>query len=378
MMKRMMAVAMLAVPLQLAAQTKYQVATLPDLGASGQANSINNRGWVAGGINLPGGAYSEAAAWIDGSLVRLGTLGGPNSLVAWPVQNNGGVIVGISEVSALDPESGSSCQYFFPTTTGHACQGFRWQNDVMTALPTLGGTNSYATAANNQGQIVGWAENKVHDSTCSGSQVLQFRAVIWGPLPGQIQQLPPLPGDSVSAATAINDKGEVVGISGDCDIAFGRFSARHAVLWQNGIPTDLKSLGGIAWNTPTAINDQDVVVGFSDVPGDNDGTPNYQAFIWTRATGLQRLPQLPGETRGAAFGINDKNQVVGLTKAVGHPYHATLWENGGVVDLNKVTLPGSPYLIYANAINDAGEFVGEAFDANTGQAPAFVATPVHN
>ena len=229
MMKLTMVMAMLASSLQLAAQTKYEVVTLPDLGASGQANSINNRGWVAGGVNLPGGVYSEATAWINGSLVRLGTLGGPNSLVAWPVANNDGVIAGISEVSALDTlgENGSSCQYFFPTDppSGHACQGFRWQNGVMTALPTLGGTNSYATGANNQGQIVGWAENTVHDSTCAGSQLLQFRAVIWGPRPGQIQELPPLPGDSVSAATAINDKGQVVGISGDCDIAFGRFSA---------------------------------------------------------------------------------------------------------------------------------------------------------
>src|SRR5437870_962392 len=200
MRKLTMAVAMLAT-LSLAAQTTYQVIVLPDLGASGQANSINNRGWVAGGVNLPGGVYSEATAWINGSLVRLGTLGGPNSLVGWPVENNDGVIVGISEVSAFDTlgESGSSCQYFFPTTppSGHACQGFRWQNGVMTALPTLGGTNSYATAANNRGQIVGWAENKVHDPTCAGSQVLQFRAVIWGPQPGQIQELPPLPGDSV-------------------------------------------------------------------------------------------------------------------------------------------------------------------------------------
>jgi probable HAF family extracellular repeat protein len=365
----------------LSAQTKYQIAELPDLGAGSQANSINNRGWVAGGINLPGGVYSEATAWIHGSLVRLGTLGGPNSLVGWPVVNDGGVIAGISETADLDPiESGSSCQYFFPTvpSSGHACRGFRWENNAMTALPTLGGTNSYATGANRRGQIVGWAENTVHDSTCVGSQVLQFHAVIWGPRPGQIQELLPLPGDSTSAATAINDQGDVVGISGDCFIGFGFFSARHAVLWHNGMPTDLGNFGGKAWNTPTGINNQGVIVGFSDRPGDDDGTPNYQAFIWTQATGLQKLPQLPGETRGAAFGINDKNQIVGLTKVPGHPYHATLWENGGVVDLNTVKLPGSPYLIYANAINDAGAFAGQAFDANTGQAVAFVATPVPN
>src|SRR5438445_4878200 len=48
------AVAILAT-LPLAAQTTYQVTTLSDLGASGQANRINNRGRVAGGVNPPGG-----------------------------------------------------------------------------------------------------------------------------------------------------------------------------------------------------------------------------------------------------------------------------------------------------------------------------------
>ena len=78
----------------------------------------------------------------------------------------------------------------------------------MTPLPPFpGGYNSYATAANNRGEIVGWAENGTIDPTCDTNfQILQFRAVIWGPH-GEMQELPPLPGDSTSAATAINDQG---------------------------------------------------------------------------------------------------------------------------------------------------------------------------
>ena len=367
----------LLLSLPVVAQTRYQVVVLPDVGSGSQANSINNRNWASGAINLPGGAYSEASLWANGSLIRLGTLGGPNSLVEWPNDNDNGVIVGISEVAALDPngESGSSCQYFFPTSTGHACQGFRWQNGAMTALPTLGGPNSYTTAINNKGQIVGWAENTVHDPTCVSPQVLQFRGVIWQPN-GQIQELTPLPGDSTSTGNAISDSGDVVGISGPCYIAFGSFSARHIVLWHNGVPRDLGNFGGVAWNTPTAMNNAGVVVGFADPPGDADGAANFFAFVWTDTTGMQKLPQLPGETRGGAFGVNAKNQIVGLTKAPGQPYHATLWQNGGVVNLNKVTLPGAPYLIYANSINDSGVIAGQAFDAASGQAVAFQAYPV--
>lgn len=386
-LKLALAVATLATSLYLPAQTQYQVFVLPGLGGTAsQASSINNRDWVTGAANLQGDTISKATLGIRGSLISLGALGGPsaNSAVAWPVKNELGLVVGISDTDEDNPLGEAfSCWPFFASgaPTGKICNGFRWRNGAMTPLPAFpGGYDSYATAANNLGEVVGWAENGVHDATCVPAyQILQFRAVIWEP-GGEMKELPPLPntGDTTTAATAINDKGEVVGISGICDVAVGRFSARHAVLWEHGVPIDLGSFGGVAWNTPTAINNEGTVVGFSDLPGDSDGTANYQAFIWTRSTGMQTLPLLPGETRGAAFGINDKGQVVGLSRAPTTSYHATLWQNGGVTDLNSVTQPGAPYLIYANDINDRGEFVGEASDASTGTAPAYFATPVHH
>jgi len=155
----------------------------------------------------------------------LGTLGGANSAVAWPVKSNNGVIVGISETADADPLGEDfSCWPFFAAgvPTGKICKGFRWQNGQMTALPPFpGGYSSYATGINNQGKVVGWAENGIHDPTCDPSfQILQFRAAMWE-LNGTMHELPPLPGDSTSAATAINDLGQVVGISGDCGIAVG-------------------------------------------------------------------------------------------------------------------------------------------------------------
>ena len=383
-LKLALAVATLATSLYLPAQTQYQVFGLPGLGGTAsQASSINNRGWVTGAANLEGDTISKAALWIRGSLISLGALGGPsaNSAIAWPVKNDLGLLVGISDTDEDNPLGEAfSCWPFFAsgTPTGKICNGFRWSNGAMTPLPPFpGGYDSYATAANNLGEVVGWAENGVHDATCVPTyQILQFRAVIWEPW-GEMKELPPLPntGDTATAATAINDKGEVVGISGICDVAVGRFSARHAVLWEHGVPTNLGSLGGVAWNTPTAINNEGVVVGFSDLPGDSDGTANYQAFIWTRSTGMQTLPLLQGETRSAAYGINDKGQVVGLSGSPTISFHAILWQNGAATDLNSVTQPGAPFLIYANDINDRGEFVGEAFDVSTGTAPAYFATP---
>ena len=167
------------------------------------------------------------------------------------MKNVRGIIVGISQTDEPDPlDEAWSCSAFFPpaTATGYKCLGFVWQKGVMRRLDTLGGTHSFATGANNRGQVVGWAENEVLDDSCVLPQQLQFRAVVWGPRPDQIRELPPLPAtddtvpgteDSTSAATAINDRGQVVGISGKCDDAVGKFSAIHAVMWERGVPRDL-------------------------------------------------------------------------------------------------------------------------------------------
>ena len=371
----------MAVPARLAAQSNYSAVELSELGGTaGGANGINDRGWITGSDNLPGDLTSVATLWINGTAIPLGTLsGGPNSTVAWPVKSNNGVIVGISELPDTDPVGENfSCWPFVGegVPTGRICQGFRWQNGQMTPLPPFpGGFSSYATGVNNRGQVVGWAENGVHDPTCdTSSQILQFRAAIWQPN-GQMQELPPLPGDSTSAATAINDYGQVVGISGDCGIAVGGVSARHAVLWQNGVPIDLGNLGGDAWNTPTAINNQGTIVGFANLAPGTART--FEGFIWTPAGGMKSLGKIAGDLRSEALGINEKgDKIVGLSRGGPHLFRAVLWQNLTLTDMNSLTVAGSPFLLFAGDIDQQGHIVGGAFDPDTLESPAFIATPV--
>jgi probable HAF family extracellular repeat protein len=367
----------------------YAVTELPSLGGTSSAGfSINDRGWVAGRSNLTGNQIRHAALWRNGSLTDLGTLGDPeqrNSVVRWPVKNNRGLITGISQTDEPDPNNENwSCSAFFPaaTGTGYQCLGFKWQNGVMTPLDTLGGTHGFAAGSNNAGQIVGWAENTVHDPRCEPPQVLQFKPVVWGPSDEQIRELPLIPGDTSGAATAINDRGQVVGISGICDQAVGRFTARNAVLWEDGEVIDIGDLGGVAWHTPNAINLNGDVVGFSNFSAADGGEYHPHAFLWTKDDGIRDLDTLPApfDDNSDAWGINQWGQAVGRSCDVDGNCHAFLWQDGVMTDLNCLVDPADcapdDTLIAAFDVDDFGRITGQAFDDEGGAFVAFVATPV--
>lgn len=357
--------------------TIYRVTILSDAGAAGR--SIDAFGIVAGRYTLADNSR-HAAVWAFGRQIDLGTLGsgpGLSSTVLWPVKNYLGIVSGISLTDALDPnKEGWSCGAFLANPNFNVCRGFVWTpwTGRMRALRTLGGTNSFATGSNSLGQTVGWAENTIHDTKCIHPQVLQFKPVLWGPGRDEIHALPLIEGDDSGAATALNDRGQIVGISGDCGVAVGSVTARHAVIWDNGIVTKIVNPNGaMYWNTPMMINERGDVVGFAGVPGDADGnlTP---PFMWTRKEGWTFLPLLKGEIAGVANSINNRRQVVGYSNDAGGAFHPWIWQNGVTTDLNCLIEPGSdltgPILI-AYDINDRGEITGRS---STGQA--FLAAPI--
>jgi probable HAF family extracellular repeat protein len=378
------ALAQRSVPVK--AGTQYQVSDLPGLGGtSNGGNSINDQTWVAGYARLPN-RNRHATLWRNSSLTDLFTLGGPNSSVTWNVKNTQGVIVGISQTATPEPlgENWSSAAFYStPNNVGYINLGFVWQNNQMRGLPNFpGGNNGFATGANNLGQVVGWAENGVHDPTCCCTQVLQFRPAMWtlGP-PDQIHDLPLIPGDTSGAATAINDNGQIVGISGICDQAVGRHTAKHAVLWENGGVTDLGTFPAPWWNTPTAINQHGDIVGFAGDPAFVEGDVLH-AFMWTREDGLRPLKPLKGRTPqhvdSEAYGINEARQVVGVScDAQQTDCRAVLWDHGAYpTDLNDLKGGYSALLTSAKDINDKGEITGRAVDPITGVLTAYLAVPV--
>jgi len=367
--------------------------TITDLGPSGnpftQASGLDDFGLITGVATAADGSQ-HAVLWLNGVMTDIGKpgLGGPNS--GGGVVNAFGQVIGGAETSVKDPNNENFCGY----STGLQCLAFVWRNGAgMTALPTLGGTNAAWGGINNVGQVAGYAENSHKDTACPGTvavngtgpQFFDFEAVIWGPKAGQIQQLSPLPGDTVAMASGINDHGEVVGTSGTCanTVVGGFAEGPHAVLWEsNGSVHDLGNLGGtvntdllaagtVAW----VINNRGVVTGQSVLAGNK----TFHPFLWSKETGMLDLGVLPGDLVGAGLSINNSNQVVGASvsapgPATGNP-RAYLWEQGVMTDLNTLIPADSPlYLLTAFDINDAGAIVGFGV-TEAGDIHGFLATP---
>lgn len=364
------------------AQASYRVS---DLGAEGNDNlgcamSVNNEGWteiMAG--NLPPGQQDlifgqllNGRALIDvaGFKTDLGTLGGTNTWMNWGEINDFGQVVGDSETAVLDPNGEDICGF----GTHLTCRPFLWQFFHMSALPTLGGNNGQASAINNGGQIVGFAENGIVDSSCSAGTTnnrIQL-PVLWEKGNHGIYKAQALPtgSDPDGDALWINDKGQAVGQSNNCSK-----SIIHAVSWENGTATQLSDFGTGA--TAFGNNNQGQIVG---TVGSADNTTQTGA-LWQNQT-LTTLGLLPGDVGGIASGINNKGQVVGSNWDSNFDWsHAFIWEDNVMTDLNTL-FPASSNLcaVMANKINERGQISGMAIvlsGPDAGNIHAFLATPAH-
>ena len=85
-----------------------------------------------------------------------------------------------------------------------------------------------------------------------------------------LTKLPPLPGGDFSAATAINERGDVVGESSTAG------GDRHAVVWSGGSVRDLGTLGGSS-SSAVGINENGLIAGNAQ-----DANGNDHAVVWTR------------------------------------------------------------------------------------------------
>ena len=128
------------------------------------------------------------------------------------------------------------------------------------------------------------------------------------------------------------------------------------------------------------INDAGQVVG--ETTFDN---PQH-AFLWTAATGMMDLGTLraPLNTGSEAVGINLTGVIVGSSwnlSYVGpnnlpsYTYHAFVYNNGTMQDLNNLVSAPGWTLEEATAINASGQIVGYGINSS-GYTDAFLLTPL--
>ena len=319
------------------ADPAYSLRLLDTLGGSASyANGINDRGQVVGWSLTERDEFQRATLWSNGTTTDLGTLGGINSY-AFGI-NSGGQIAGWSY-----------------TTNGRE-RATIWNGITPTELPPPFGGSSLAYGINDSGQVVG--------RTTISATSAYLRATIWnGTIPTDIN-----PNGFVSSGLAINNLGQVVGLS-YVSVTGDNSLQQRAYLWDNTTSFTLSTLHSIA----TSINDQGQIVGTSVIPsGDQNIAQLQRATLWTSTTELV-LGTLSGHS--AAFGINNSGQIVGQSFAVDGLPRATIWKGTTAVDLNSLlndSDAASWYLFSATAINNTGSIVGNAANVFTGEQRAFV------
>jgi probable HAF family extracellular repeat protein len=243
------------------------------------ARGINNRRQVVGGrVNASGS--SVAFVYDNGVVTDFQLPTGTTYSLAAAINNRGDVLLNI-----LNGANGSTVL---------------WTGDGPRQIPSLGGSYISGNGLNQRAQVVG-------ESTPAGANL--SHGFLWAD--GQITDIGVLTGGETgnySSAIAINDAGRVVGVSSAAR------QTQHAFVWAQGIMTGLGTLPGDNRSYATAINNRGEIVGWSaSVTGIIMGAT--RAVLWEHDTVYDLGDSIPagsGWVLDQATAINDRGQIAGI------------------------------------------------------------------
>lgn len=165
----------------------------------------------------------------------------------------------------------------------------RGMEDLGTLDNDLGGV---ASAINDRGDIVGYSN--------PGSIYDDARGAMWNG-PGKIVQIGNCSNQWCDTqANAINNDGDIAGTSNGA--AFVR--------WHDGSLRDIGSLVGAYFTTAVGINERGEVVGVSYFSG---ASGKSRSFIWTASGGMREIT-IPGKTDVQVTDINNKGEIIGIAR----------------------------------------------------------------
>ena len=291
------------------------------------------------------------------TVVDLGTLGGA-----------------FSETGAFHPLGRQWVTGDSTLTNDTADHAFLWHRGRMTDLGTLGGPNSFGWGLNDNGDAVGGADSSATDPLqeqfCFYGDNYICLPFIWQNNRHKMIALPTLGGNN-GAASGINGRNEVVGQAENANIdqtCVGTGSSQvlqlEPALWRKGKVYQLTLVPGDLEGAAFAINDWDQVAGVT-FPG-FCVAPSH-AVLWQNGKAFD-LGSLGGANTNEAYGINNWGQVVGVSGVSGDTtHHAFFWQWGVMTDLN--TLPEDSKSS-AWGINNWAQVVGASIDASDNYRPS--------
>lgn len=233
------------------------------------------------------------------------------------------------------------------TTRGYGDppHAFSWRAGKLTDIGTvgrdLGGdlpSLSEAVAVNERGDVLG---NGSVNQNSPVSYAFMWRA-------GRMRVLT-APGAMsagafvYSVAEAINERGEVVGWIGS-DVGYGK---GRAFLWHEGRFTKLRALDDRQYSWASDVNERGQVVGWS-FSMEGDAWTRTRAALWHRGRVVD-LGVLPGATTSSAVAVNEHGHVLGASPAEDGPSRGFLWRGGKLIDLGRLDPIG---------LNDRGQVIG--------------------
>lgn len=279
-----------------------------DLGVLGFVPvAMNNRGWIVGN------ATNQVFRYRPGIGVERITTGGRATDI-----NDAGTIVG----------------YF--DGNGHAPNRafVRPAGKPVTEIGTLGGTDSIASAINDNGQIVGVS------TTSNGTQ----RAFLYTNESGMIDLNTELTGNT--SAVAINELGQVLLVNSPPGSALA-----YSYLLQNpdGNLVEIDPWPGEQFNGE-GLSDNSTITGLI----------NRRTVVYSTTTGLRRIGTLGGE-RSSPAAINDRGWVTGWSYLEENRIlTAFLYVYGqGMMDLNSLVPGLDEHLRFAFDINDRDQILAQ-------------------
>jgi uncharacterized membrane protein len=205
-------------------------------------------------------------------------------------------------------------------------------------------------ALNNRGEVAGWVT-----TTTSGGTFPH--AATWRS--GEVTRLPETDSTFSSLASALNDRGVIVGRIDEWTVGWG-------AVWQGGALSMLGDMEGELNVSPLAINNRGQIA-VVDYLG--------RAFLWSADAGFlqAQLPALPGGNSPVPADVNDSGHAAGWDNT-GYPggqstQRAVLWRDETVEFLG--TLPGMSDS-HANALDGFDRVVGFSSNAGTAVQRAFL------